>query len=123
MSILFLREIGESAQWNLLEPNRNLVLFRIVLIFNLHWELGLITPAPNSSSNGFLCKIIKVAQVGRFLESCIFVPLYLLMDSVQTRMGPDCPIKSPSILWGTSSPTSNLFEAILVLMGCLHTVM
>jgi hypothetical protein len=30
MSKLFLRENGEPAQWALLEPNRNLVLFRIV---------------------------------------------------------------------------------------------
>jgi hypothetical protein len=43
------------------------------------------------------------------------------MDSLQTRMGPDRPIKSPPILWGTSSPTGHLFEAIFLLTGCLHT--
>jgi hypothetical protein len=45
MSKLFLREIGEPAELALLEPNWNLVLFRIVPIRNLHWELGWITPA------------------------------------------------------------------------------
>jgi hypothetical protein len=36
-------------------------------------------------------------------------------------MGPNCPIKSPPILGGTSSPTDNLFEVILLLTGCLYT--
>jgi hypothetical protein len=46
MSKLFLREIREPAQWVLLEPDWNLVLFGIVPICNFNWELGLITPAP-----------------------------------------------------------------------------
>jgi hypothetical protein len=33
-------EIGEPAQMALLEPNQNLVLFRVVPICNFNWELG-----------------------------------------------------------------------------------
>jgi hypothetical protein len=43
------------------------------------------------------------------------------MDSLQMRMGPDHPIKSPPILWGTSSLTGNLLVVTLLLTGCLHT--
>jgi hypothetical protein len=40
MSKLFLEEIRKLSQLALLEPDWNLVLFRIVTICNFNWELG-----------------------------------------------------------------------------------
>jgi hypothetical protein len=45
----------------------------------------------------------------------------MLMNSLQPQMGPDDLVKSPPILRGAISLMGNLFEAILLLAGCLDS--
>jgi hypothetical protein len=43
------------------------------------------------------------------------------MNPLQSTMGPDRLVKSPPISQGAVSPMGNLFEAILLLAGCVYS--